>query len=475
MIATKKVINTLETCFKVVYLLLAIVTFNVFLTHTPVSNVFAYFVVFFGFAVVVIRTLYYKNYIKTHAIWMLLAMLVFYGISSLINYKYGGKSDLIENVQAMVWMALNFFVLYAYNNKTDKKQVIKEFKIFTAVFLIYNFIADIVGIAMMFLNYGDITVREENTIISGFVWSRLWGAYTDPNHGSVISAVCIILSLYCILNKPKGIKLAFHIVNILVSLMYISYSDSRTGLVALICGLVFFVCLWFIKKDFKITKTKFVKCLVCGLLSLTIAVGTYYAIFGIQNVTTEIRMAFYNEEDPSINIEEIEIGRDQVTVDPEDISNRRFDIWKSGLEIFSKSPVFGTSYRGMVSFAKTELPETYLVNNDVGVFNAMHNSLLDILVGQGAIGFLAFLIFAILVFINFFKGYAKIKGKENYILFITITSVIITIAVSSLFISEIMYHNAIGCIIFWAYLGYSMQVFKFAMQEESETIAKENV
>lgn len=105
------------------------------------------------------------------------------------------------------------------------------------------------------------------------------------------------------------------------------------------------------------------------------------------------------------------IGREQDI--ESDVSNRRFDLWKSGLEIYRLKPIFGVSIFNAVAFAQEQLPTTYLINNDAGIFDSLHNAFLNVLMGQGIVGFVIFMIFIVLCVVLILKGYLKPK-KEEY-------------------------------------------------------------
>ena len=328
-------------------------------------------------------------------------------------------------------------------------------------------IANIVSIYMLITGFYFLKVRGGTTVLGGFLWGRLWGVYTDPNHGAVVAGVCILFSLYAISLKAKGFRLVFHILNILISTFYITCSDSRTGIVALASGLAMAVYLFGVKK-IKL-KAKLLKYAVCILLSVIVA-ASVFAVSTVEKhiVTTVSQLQFNTAGSYTESKKEtaIKIGREEDIED--DISNRRFSIWGSAFELAKKSPVFGTSFRGIVSFAKKVLPKTYLIHNDAGVFDCFHNSLLDILVSQGILGIAIFIAFAFVVFKTFFQGLAGLKNKENYSFFALLFSVIFLLSVSALFLSQIIFINSIGGIVFWIFLGYAMNYIRLVSNEERE-------
>lgn len=110
-----------------------------------------------------------------------------------------------------------------------------------------------------------------------------------------------------------------------------------------------------------------------------------------------------------------------------DISNRRFDIWKSAVEIFKTSPVFGISRANILPYVDDNLPDSYLVTNEYMRFDSMHNMFFEILVSQGAVGLITFLTFIIFVIVGIFK-YGKYLWYHKYFPLFT---VILSIAASA--------------------------------------------
>lgn len=462
--------------FKGAYLLLTFLTFNMMSSATATLKYCSYAVTAFGVLVLAVRLFYFKEYKDTRGIYLLIAFSVVSVISALLNFRYGGRAVLIENGKSFLWMAFCFFALYAYNGRSRKEDILKEFRVLSYAMMIYNDIAAVVGIYLMATGYRLLQIRNGTVVLGGFLWGRLWGVYTDPNHGAVLSAICILLSLYYIVRKAKGPHLIFHIFSILLSLIYIACSDSRTGMVGIAVGFGVAVYLFSAKKipTFKKQALRYVLCIGLSLISAVSAFAVVKAQKQVVTVTSRwlsegiFSKKETNAEDQSEKEEEdgIEIGREGDI--SEDISNRRFSIWGSAFELTAKAPFFGTSFRGIVPFAEEEAPETYLIHNDSGKFDCFHNSLLDILVSQGIVGFLLFAAFAVLVFLYFFKGLLKIKQKDNYLFTAMLFSILILIAVSSLFLSQIIFINSIGGIVFWIFLGYAMNYSRIATEEEEE-------
>ena len=111
------------------------------------------------------------------------------------------------------------------------------------------------------------------------------------------------------------------------------------------------------------------------------------------------------------------------------------------------------------------MPETYLVNNDHGKFNNAHNFIFNILAGQGIVGIIIFLAFAIFAAFFIFKNISKIKDCDYEYICILLTCMVAALS-SGMFLSDIVYVNAPTSIMFWLFLGY---IFHYIKTQKGET------
>ena len=128
-------------------------------------------------------------------------------------------------------------------------------------------------------------------------------------------------------------------------------------------------------------------------------------------------------------------------------------MWISGLETFRLKPVFGVSFESVVDFVQDNQPDTYLVNNDNGIFYNYHNALVNVLVGQGAIGLailLVMIVYAGLKLINRVKG---AFDSKDYSLRLTLFALLVAALASAMFVSEIIYAISVNMMLFWYLLG----------------------
>lgn len=443
--------------FKILYLILGLLSFNNLFSGSLFLTISSVLLTLVGGVYLVIRIFHFNKYRKTKGLVFLILFVASFAVSSLLNAKYG----LTENIKGGIWMVFQFFLLYAYDERMSKDEAKREFKIFSHVFLIYSFLMALVGIVLLFLNFQYYKIVNGKTIIIGFLWNRLWGLYSDPNYGAIFGVVSIVLCIYFLLSAKKKWQKCLYILTIISQVAYIAFSDSRTALVAFMLTSGILVFLFAIRWKKLQCRNK----LLSGFLAVILAAFGCVLPFFITQVTanagSHVLQAIHQsislnpsgdeapEEDPELNI-----GRQDEDMN-NDISNRRFAIWKSAMEVTSTKPIFGVSFRNIVPYARENLPNTYIVNNDHTSFASMHNVFVDTTVSQGIIGLALWVAFVVVIFVNVLTRLFKKKDKNYYELVLLLCAVL-PIAISAMFYSEILYINTGGAVFFWCVLGYFM-------------------
>lgn len=442
------------TWFKLLYFILVLLSFNSIFALTEALTVFSYFVAVLGAAVFLFRLVHFKRYTHTRGIFILILFCGSYCLSALFTRAYG----LSENIQAMVWIVIQFFIVYTYDNNQPIEKDKKEISFIGCFFVVYTFVMAAVSIGMLLADYSNYREVADTSVIMGFLWNRLWGLYSDPNYGAVFAIISIIMSCAFMKGAQKGIK-AFLIVNCVLEVIYISFSDSRTGMVALLVTIAAAVYLMALRaKRFAGKKT-----VLRGAISVALALVTAFCGIGVLKAVQvsgnavkewQYEQKVQNGETVNTDVQDSFIGRTDSDIN-DDVSNRRFAIWQSGLEIFKTSPIFGITFRNYIPYAEDKLPETYIVNNDMTKFPSMHNSFVDVLVSQGIVGILLLIWFIASVLTVFFRYFFKKTGEEyQYNTFLLLC--FLPVLVSMLFYSETFYMNTGGAFLFWSFLGYLM-------------------
>ena len=436
-----------ELVFKLCYLCLAFISFNTFCARQWYLSYLSYGIVIFGLFIGLLRLTHIKDFI-TPSIFILVSFCFSYVLSSINTMQYG----VIENVQALVWMAVQYFLVFAYDKTRDERGLKKERSIILSVVLIYTFIAAIIGIVMMLTEYSYYEYVEGYNIYGGFIFNRLFGIYMDCNYGAVLSIISIVISVYIYKSVNKYIK-ALLVVNIVAEYLFICFSDSRTGMMAAFATiLVYIIC-----KDYKgelkdFYKSKeFWKSLALSIVLVLLFVGS---LLIVKNISSEARSAIArisarnagaSVEEQNVAAIEAEIGRYENGVADSNVSNGRFDIWGSAIDLFKAHPIIGVSFRNNIETARAEIPSTYIA---IAGYDSMHNFFFDILSSQGIVGTIiaVFLIAAALITVA--------KTYNQYEEYGLLLSIIAAIFASMLFYSETFYMNTPGAFIFWYILGY---------------------
>lgn len=462
----EKIFNYSELLFKILFLFYGLFSFNSFLAHTKIISITLYLTLFFAGIVLMYRIVNYKYFINNKLLWIAFLFALSYAVSFLLNLEY--KS--FNGVKTFIFMGMEFCLLLATDSRKNFEVKKRETELILKIFSAYMFIAAFASIILMFTSYGKITTRNNASIISGFVWGRLWGVFTDPNYASVLSVSAIIILLYFIITDHKKIIKVVNFINLLLQLMYIAFSDSRTGLVTLMVASAIFTYFYFVSKH--ISANRLIKNAVSVLLALIIGATSFAAVKIAQKTYNCIVIRIEESKpvsDDKPNLPDIDkIGREQDIEN--DISNRRFALWKSAIETFKIKPIFGISFDNLLNFVEKNQPKTYLVNNGQGKFNNYHNMLFNVLAGQGTVGILIFIVLIILSVISAVKKLVLVYGKKEWHFYTMIFSILVGASASAMFLSDIIYAISVNMMLFWYLLGVITSDYnsKAIKEEKSE-------
>lgn len=445
--------------FKIVFLLFALFSFNNFSFGQPIMSVFVWVTTVLGGILLLHRLLHFKNYIGTPLFWLLLAFCISYIISVFLNMEYGGT---LQSIKDFVWMAFQFFILFVCDKTREPEDYKREYHILSAIYLIYMTIAAIGSMILLFI--GDdksAPIANGTKVFRGLVWGRLWGVFTDPNYGSILAVIAIVLSVYLITQFNRKIWTVLGSVSIVLQLFYISFSNSRTGLVGLALSIGFLVFSYLIRWD-KLKLKNGIKQAVCGVIAVCVMGVLVILPSGITTSYNNIVNYYYqnqNPENPDIESPYI-IGRSDEDTTNTDVSNKRFDLWDSSIKVFKTAPVFGVSFQNLIEYCLQNQTDNYLVDNGSSdYFENFHNMYFNVLAGQGIVGIIIIGAFSILVAIYVLRRAWKIKGRDYYYL-IQLISVVIASACCMLFVSDVIYVNSGTAFMFWACLGYAVHLLK---------------
>ena len=389
-----------------------------------------------------------KKEIKNKIYILFMTFLLSYLTTFLINNKY----NVIGSIKVLIWTTMHFVFSFGCYYITSDYQLKKELKYVSTALILVLSILNINNLVLLITHTSSFTYSLSNVaLLVGLTpWGRFYGIFYDPNYTSIMCVVSIFFAVYLLKEYKNKFTKVLLIVSIILQMIYIIFCESRSGLFTLITTIAVYSTLNMIviknlKKNIKIF-------LITSTIIILIIVLPKFCIKfynDIQN-NKEIKTEQISKENPEMKIQ---IGRND---NQEDISNRRFDIWKSGLEIFSKNVIFGVGFPNITPIALDKYPNTYIVNNDFSNFDAFHNSVIDVFTSQGIIGGTIMTIIYLYVIIETIKRRKIIfdKNNKNTREIIIIITCMFSIMISSMLLSQIYYINNACTFMFWALFGY---------------------
>ena len=426
----------------------------------------------------------YKQMCKNRTFWGMNLFLFSFLISLIVGYKYG----IYKNFRTMFYMVIMFYLVYLQfigKSSKDKSDILNK------VCIEFFSIATILALASLIIipmSFTEFNVLGTVKWIEGIAWGRLAGFYTDFNYGGLIVANAIFSGLYLLCND-KCNKIAYKIIivlGIVIDYIYIFFTDSRGTMISVLSSMLFVGILYSLKVCKNPKKT--IKAITVTIVGCVMVICSSYAtkmlysnIFEKSNKTiTYSEYAENKTESNNKNInsymatEESTKNQDDKDFDEKvnsvdnlnkksketsvldrqdgsdkDISNRRFDLWNSSIDIFKMSPLVGVGFENLVEYAKENIPTTYLINNDYTVFYNFHNVFFNILAGQGIIGIISFIILLIMLFVDCIKGYKYLEKCQVML----IGSLISNAIEGFLLIGDIVYFFTPNAIMFWLIMG----------------------
>ena len=486
----------IERSFQISFLLLGFLNYIVYSFGTKIMSVLVLTSTVCAACCLLYRLINFKYFVKNACFWLSVAFISSYIISLILNLKYGYMSS----IKTLAWLGMQLTLLFTTDSRKSSAQFKKEFNIIAYIFLLATFIAAVTSLYYLYIGYNKSWVIDLGGVWrllqAGFAWNRLCGVYTDPNYGSVMSIVSIVISIYMIRTVKHIVPRLIFTINIVAQFLYTVFSDSRTGLVCACISIAIYTYLILINKPLKMKLV--VKNVVCISLSFVVIFSLVFATNITRNSYNSLVSWISEQSATPDNSETTTPSTDTVsdsqvsgitsnneTSDTEsapqeqipeqlqkptpppstvgrgendmnnDISNRRFDLWGSAIETLKLKPIFGLSFNNIVPAVTELLPETYLINNDHGKFDNYHNVFFNILVGQGLVGALIFIAMALTAFI---KSINKLrltsKDGKNYEFYTFAFSIVVMLLLSAAFLSDIIYVISANAFIFWSLTGF---------------------
>lgn len=404
-----------------------IIPFVVFInegTNQILFNIFA----ITGFVLVCADMFLERTFFKSKLFIPLLIFYIICCISTVLNIDYGYE----ENLKTLVWFAIHLNIFYTLSVRIGKEKFLKLLnKLFYAMSAVWT-----VAILVSLYSFFKMDGTKIDGVEQGFVDSRLFGVFIDPNYAAIEAFIFILFSVFYFNKKNKWVLIPFIFINVI----YIILSGCRTVIVLCIAVLIFLLALMIYQK-IKLkhfNKKIMVVLLLCGFLVFCNDINKQLLTLVHSKLT--LHSSEVENADPGHILDRPDTG-------PENILNNRIYIWEGYLKTVPDDLIFGKSPRNAIKIITDMYPENFV---SVRQYET-HNGYLSVLVCTGVLGLIAVAAFLLKIAYTFFRDINKNSIKDDYIMIflIVISLLFFTCAFSNLF-----FINNLSTILFWMFIGY---------------------
>ena len=375
--------------------------------------------------------------------WWLIGFLIVMFISSLLNRHYGVSG----NFKTIVWSAIYFFLIYALaaNGRLSKYFYQTVIRIFGWAY----FFVSLVSFGMYLIQYSYLRPGTiETRIRIGFLEGRLFGAFGDPNFGGMFALILVIVCIYGIVVKSHVFPRWFLFTNLFLQTFVLVLTVSRSAiLIGEALAAVVFVAL--VARYLAARGTNLLVNIVASVITLAVSVvALTFFVASLKWLLEKLPPLFeFLQIHRPHGREVVSLKRADVA-DNSDISNMRFSIWSSAIEIFKTKWIFGVSPRNMVAYAKDMLPKSLIAQQGFKT----HNAWIDVLASTGLVGFVTMIGFSIksaFMALRSLQFGKKMLSADSNVQFLIVASLI----GFTFFVNVIFFTNDVCSFIFWMVLG----------------------
>ncbi|GCF93910.1 polymerase [Enterococcus florum] len=364
-------------------------------------------------------------------------------VSMLVNRGYG----IFDNLKLIMWQGIYFFAVFELGRRKSKRLLV----LFESVLIAVWFLLVMIAVVLFITKFSNSFSFDKlyYGVRLGIVENRLYGVFVDPNYASTISLITIISSfhLFTVLGKNKLIK-SFLVANIFFQFSYIILSGSRSAQIQLVIAVL--ICTFFFLLKSNRVK-KYLNALILSILAVFLVLGSFQIlkqawVWTANSVKIDLSNSGHsNELSDSLTLSRNDVDNNS------DVSNSRFKLWKSSLEIFENNPIFGTSPKNLYIVAQEQTPKTYIAVKE----QTSHNFLFYLLATTGIMGTIPILIFLIINAKTIFSRLLLVRDhSDDYFQYLFLSLVGITVLISACLVTDMVLVNRLAGFIFWFFAGY---------------------
>ena len=389
---------------------------------------------------------FFKRKITNFKVFLpLLLFVVSYVITFFITKRY----EITESAKILLWALLHFFFVfdcfYLKTISNAKRELYIVGKTIVCIFSIVN----LHNLYLLLFGVSKVS-RVYNGGLHRFglsTWGRFYGNFYDANYASVVCVICASLAIYLFIKTRSVFRRILLLISIALNLTYVYMSESRTGLVALAVAIAAATLFSILsnKKRPIIKAAIGVVCISIFVIAAPKASIEAYNHLHKQQATTTAAPASTPQKPTAPTSSQPTIGRTDFESDQ---SNGRFDIWKDAISISKDNLAVGVGFANLLPYAQENKPDSYMAKRKM---SASHNFVLDVLVSQGIVGIVCLLLLLSVIATMLAKNLLRHTISCSTIL---VLSIVLSIAASAMFVSEIFYINNMPTYLFWLFGGY---------------------
>ncbi|MBO1679273.1 O-antigen ligase family protein [Bittarella massiliensis (ex Durand et al. 2017)] len=478
------------TNFKITCVIVFFCKANNCLNSSLIVKFLTIFLIGWGLAII-IKDMIGKKMLLQFKYWkMFIAFFASYCITIVLNRDIA----FFSNIRDAIWFFITIFLFVAFPTGDKTEEIAESCKIFN-IFLGLSFVFAAGSLIFVFTNTGG-----SDTYTWGFYANRLFGLYRSPNYGAVYSSVSLTIALYLLRwGACSRKKSAYLIFNVICQFLYIVYSGSNTGKVALVACLVMYFGYGIVFGN------AIKKRVINGLLCVVSAVLVLFCIDITKSLTVDIMNSLAaganvsKQQDHDVSCSQnlqssstakIEIPdsagapiekKEPTSVPSEgkpfdlerkdygngELGNGRVYNWKVSLKVFKDYPLFGTSMRKYSVIVKN-YDDSWRIQNS---YPTLENDFFSLLVCTGVIGLALFLLSIIPILKTILTGLWTNRRSPELIKAIwPLLSISVVIGITTMFTDAVIFSNALQSIAFWIALGYSYRLCLNELQQRKKQL-----
>lgn len=406
-------------------------------------NPFLYvFAGLFGLLLFAIDFFFYRNFRKMKYYPVFIAFIVCAAVSSALNYSYG----ITSNLTTLIWLVVQMGLFATMGRLFTKEQYDRWLTLFFLFSGLIWGIASAVSLYQYIFVSGYHVFLNERSIRQSFYDNRLFGLFIDPNLGAFVAFLVIWGMIYLIHKYTNRLVRSMAVLNIVIQLLYIILSGSRSTEVCIILSLSYTIIYLLLRRYRRATHKPSTLIRVLSYLATPILCAAILISFFTLFKAGASHFAKYMS--PEKHTVKNELTRTDIEGNE---SNNRVDIWKGYLFLMKDKPLFGVSPRNAWEYADREHPDSYIAEHHYDV----HNAYIAVLAGMGIIGFLVLLVMLFCILKTILPRSVDTENMDIQYFFAL--QIILNIAVFIFFYPGIFFTNGIDTILFWPAIGYAMQ------------------